>query len=421
MQPRSRLALYGGGILGVIIALYASGVLGELSKSGEQGVNLFAVAIGAIAAAAATAAAIFDSIQNRMAESKKRNLELIQSYDQQLNEILNQEKNLKTKLDCTSYVEQYLNALEQIASLQRKKLFEKDVTDYFENHFSYGIDLWRWYQKNIVKIIPELIGEGQKMGPLWKLPTDIPLGNDDDLQKFFLEKLKQNWIEYYGNKDFPKEFTNQEFGKNLLDYLRNERWKEFRNWCSLKDLSINKKDEILPLLSDFGYIQNEKERLEKKAYKKYRLLPEILYDTFEEIPEEDGLSKDELVGIIREFGNGLSQFVEKEKTPRTQDDCSVYAEQYLDTLEEIASLYRKSIIPRIAADYFENKFSYGRNLWDWYYERILKYSQDLYQSLWNMDDKKIEGDKNIQEQIREDNFKEFATHYQVADKNTHGR
>ena len=45
------------------------------------------------------------------------------------------------------------------------------------------------------------------------------------------------------------------------------------------------------------------------------------------------------------------------------------------------------MIPRRAANYFENKFSYGINLWEWYHERVLNYSDLLWNSLWSMDDK----------------------------------
>jgi len=45
-----------------------------------------------------------------------------------------------------------------------------------------------------------------------------------------------------------------------------------------------------------------------------------------------------------------------------------------DTIDEIASLYRKKLFPKGAIDYFGNRFGYGINLMDWYFKYVLKKS-----------------------------------------------
>ena len=56
---------------------------------------------------------------------------------------------MSTKLDCAIYAEQYLNILEQIASLYHKNLLRSEVAEFFESYFRYGISIWKWYKKNV--------------------------------------------------------------------------------------------------------------------------------------------------------------------------------------------------------------------------------------------------------------------------------
>ena len=106
------------------------------------------IAYGIITGIVATAFGILWTVWQRRNERKKEDLEIIQTYSGQISEIMNEEQNLETKLQCTLYAERYLDILEQLASLYKKNTLRRDVADYFENNFSYGINIWKWYKKN---------------------------------------------------------------------------------------------------------------------------------------------------------------------------------------------------------------------------------------------------------------------------------
>ena len=393
--------------------------------------------IGVIIAALATGVGILFTWQDRKKERDKRTQELIQTYDEELRDITEQEKNLNTKLECSLYVERYLDSVEKIATLSLANNFQGFVTDFFENNFSYAIELWRWYQKNVVQIREEFIGEGQDLGPLWKTAIDFKRDKskyyEELLRARIFKEFKENYMETHkdnpeNKKLFASEFSDKEFKDSIFRYYDNERWREFRTWCNRTKLNSNKKKAILtPFSSNFGVIQSEKEherQLEKSRNSgKYRILPDVLHTQYEEIPEENGLTKGELVEIIRGFAKDLGTITAMEKDLKNDETCALYAEQFLDTLEEIASLYRSDMIPLRAANYFENKFSYGINLWEWYHEKVLNYSGLLWHSLWNMDDinptKKDEKGKINREEStkrKEQNFKEFL--FQILNKST---
>lgn len=319
------------------------------------------VGTAAIGVGIAAVVTVFD----RKSEIKKRTQELIQLYDEELRTIINEEKSLSTKLDCVLYVERFLDTLEKIASLSSDKNFGKAVSDFFENNFSYGIDLWRWYQINVIKIRGDLIGVSLITGPLWELPIKNPrekntLSNiSDEEYNVFLDTYKEfkenDFVKKYLEKNKLPEINESELKKSINEFLGNERWSEFRFWCRTQT------PEISPLQSDFGKILKDVPEDEK-----YQILPDSLNESYDLLPEENGLTKGEFVEIIRGYGNDLGKLTEKERNLKTQVDCAIYAEQYLDTLEQLASLYEKDILPKKAADYFENKFCYGMNLWNWY-------------------------------------------------------
>lgn len=364
------------------------------------------LAVGVGTAAVAVAIAAIVTVSDRRRDIKKRTQELIQLYDEELREISEQEKNLTTKLDCNLYVERYLDTLEKIATLSNDKNFGKSVSDFFDNNFSYGIDLWRWYQKNVVRLSIDIIGIGKSSGPLWCLPhreppkrhilrirkpkKKLPQLTSEDLNDFkeryhktrheaidyefekYLEAhpsaRREEMVENYLKNKLLPELNDKELTISLNKFLEEERWSEFRAWCLL-----NEKHPITALQNDFGIIHQPIIPKEEK----YRILPDSLYDSFDLLPEEDGLSKGEFIQIIQSFSKDLDKLAENEGNLKTKTDCSIYAERYLDTLEEISSLYKQDIIPKKAADYFENKFSLGINLWNWYEKFVdTKQSQD---------------------------------------------
>jgi hypothetical protein len=269
----------------------------------------------------------------------------------------------ETRIDCVLYTERYLDTLEQIASLYKKGALRKNVADYFENHFAYGRNLWNWYAKNVLKFPGDLVELE------WKL--DYKYSADDRWREF------RWWCkEGYNKINEIKAFES--IREKILEFeiskIKDE--KEKNQYAVL--LNFIKKDpdgtdeDAIQYLQDHN-ISKEKIRKLIKDYsreKHYRVLPDVMEDEFDNIPEENGLSKDELIEMIQRFSSEINKITDKERSLQTEIDCSLYAEQYLDTLEQIASLYRKTIIPKRAADYFENKFAYGVNLYEWYQKNV---------------------------------------------------
>ena len=109
------------------------------------------IAGGIITGVFATAFGIGWTVIQRRNEAKREDLEFIQTYGDQLAEINSKEDELSTKLDCALYAENYLDVLEQIATLFQEKLLRKKVAEYFVNNFRYGMNLWIWYKKMLKK------------------------------------------------------------------------------------------------------------------------------------------------------------------------------------------------------------------------------------------------------------------------------
>lgn len=297
-------------------------------------------------------------------ESKKRTHEIIQSYSTKITEITNKENNLKTKQDCALYAEQYLDTMEEISTLAlagnfRKGMFNKSyehVTDYFNNNFAYGYDLWWWYHRYIHGFDDDM------QNRLWTVPKlDEP--ENANLDEIYtpqeIDALKLNPTDEYEALGALKSFH------------KDDRWPDFRRLCNER--------KITEFIYNYKGIDGKDD-----SKKNWRVLPDLMYYEYDKIPDEDGLTKAEYVEILREFANDLSNFVEKEKDLDNNDDYEVYAEQYLETLEQIATLYRHGVLPTKESSYFENKFAYGHNIWDWYHLVVLKFSKNFADALWEL-------------------------------------
>jgi len=237
----------------------------------------------------------FDDIPDENGMSKYEVVETIQKFGEILNNITNKEKNLYSKLDCSLYAEQYLDTLEQVATLYRKRVIPRKAADYFENKFAYGINLLEWYNN-------------------------------------------------YVNPDDGKNNSS----KATPDDDKENRWSDFIWFCQGADSAKNKitkfEDSLNPLPDTMKY---------------YKILP-----------EEEGLKPNEVLEIMRSYSKQLTDLSSKETKLQTQIDCSVYAEQYLDTLEEIAYLFNRQNLATDAVTYFENNFAYGRTLKEWYTQAV---------------------------------------------------
>ena len=119
---------------------------GDICTSLDEGfTDTHGIIIGIFIAAGATVSGIFLTVIDRRKQDRNRLQELIKLYSDEIREITNQESHLDTKQACSLYVEQYLDTLEQIATLKEQKVIKDGAIDYFNNNFAYGIDLWWWH------------------------------------------------------------------------------------------------------------------------------------------------------------------------------------------------------------------------------------------------------------------------------------
>ncbi|KAF6247392.1 hypothetical protein C6990_02690 [Nitrosopumilus sp. b3] len=241
--------------------------------------------------------------------SKFELLQIIQEYGLRINNIKNLERKLNSQLDCSLYAEQYLDTLEEVASLHRKRLIPQKVIDYFKNNFAYGINLINWYFK------------------------------------FVLEK------KYNGNDDFVTFDPKVKISSSELEFETNNidsRWVNFKWFC--RGGESRKK-----VIESFHDCVNDK----------FITLPDSMYE-YNYLPPEEGINPDKVLEIMREYSVQLTELSDKETKLKTQIDCSVYVEQYLDILEQIAYLFNNKALTTDVPTYFENNFAYGLTLKSWY-------------------------------------------------------
>ncbi|MDH3611265.1 MAG: hypothetical protein OEM79_05830 [Nitrosopumilus sp.] len=167
------------------------------------------IALGIVAGLVVTGFGIFWTIKTRSDEKKREDLDLIQNYGNKLSEINQEEQNLETQLDCSLYAERYLDTLDQIASLLYKELLRREVADYFENHFKYGMNLWFWYKENLEKL------------PRYEL-------NDEFVKEPI--PLFEEWRKKANNKGKDKNEYFKERKESEAD-----RWFYFRWWCNQEE------------------------------------------------------------------------------------------------------------------------------------------------------------------------------------------
>ena len=70
--------------------------------------------------------------------------------------------------------------------------------------------------------------------------------------------------------------------------------------------------------------------------------------------------------LLRGFHEDLTTRLNKNSVLKTTEDCQRYANDYLNTVDEIAFLDLNGKIPQGIAKYLGRFFSYGLNIIDWY-------------------------------------------------------
>jgi hypothetical protein len=70
--------------------------------------------------------------------------------------------------------------------------------------------------------------------------------------------------------------------------------------------------------------------------------------------------------LLRGFQEDLTTRLDKNSVLKTTEDCQRYANDYLNTVDEIAFLDINGKIPQGIAKYLERFFAYGLNIIDWF-------------------------------------------------------
>jgi hypothetical protein len=91
-------------------------------------------------------------------------IELVKGYSEQITNMKEKERGLKTKKDCEIYALNYVDLMDQIAFLYLKNMFPSDLAKYFENEFAYALTMIKWLNNNkiIDKYSEVSIGDGEK-------------------------------------------------------------------------------------------------------------------------------------------------------------------------------------------------------------------------------------------------------------------
>ena len=374
----------------------------------------FWVGVGIVAGIILSWWAIRNAAKERKDQINKENLEIIQNYGNQISEIVKGEKELDTKLDCALYAEQYLDTLEQIATLHEKNILRDEVTDYFYPRFRYGINLWTWYKLNVEKIPDYELKKIEEIDPLdesklddsdrwyeftrWCIRGELKPFNSQVMSKIIEDRLKilNEKIKNTNQNEKLKLQIRETFLKQLEGKLKENEEKGI-HWLEEGDIrSIFDNNEDFAKLDILDFVRKYSKDAENK------ILPDLMENEYEDIPDENGLSKFEILESIQKFSDKIIEIKNLERKLHSKLDCIVYAEQYLDTMDQIASLYRKRLFPKDAVSYFENYFGYGINLMNWYYKFVLKGKIKEFDS-----DEKITQQELDDESEREDRWIDF--------------
>ncbi|MFB5647421.1 MAG: hypothetical protein ACE5RO_04700, partial [Candidatus Nitrosomaritimum yanchengensis] len=74
--------------------------------------------------------------------------------------------------------------------------------------------------------------------------------------------------------------------------------------------------------------------------------------------------------LLRGFHEDLTNRLNKNTVLKTTEDCQRYANDYLNTVDEIAYLELNGKIPSHIATYLKRFFAYGLMIVDWYNEMV---------------------------------------------------
>ena len=74
--------------------------------------------------------------------------------------------------------------------------------------------------------------------------------------------------------------------------------------------------------------------------------------------------------LLRGFHEDLTNRLNKNSVLKTTEDCMRYANDYLNTVDEIAYLDINRKVPHFVVNYLKRFFAYGLRIIDWYNEMV---------------------------------------------------
>jgi len=86
--------------------------------------------------------------------------------------------------------------------------------------------------------------------------------------------------------------------------------------------------------------------------------------------------------LLRGFHEDLTNRLNKNSVLKTTEDCMRYANDYLNTIDEIAYLEIQNKIPSFVADYLKRFFAYGIIIIDWYNAMIGEDFREIAKKNW---------------------------------------
>jgi hypothetical protein len=86
--------------------------------------------------------------------------------------------------------------------------------------------------------------------------------------------------------------------------------------------------------------------------------------------------------LLRGFHEDLTNRLNKNSVLKTTEDCMRYANDYLNTIDEIAYLEIQNKIPHFVADYLKRFFAYGIIIIDWYNEMVGEDFREIARKNW---------------------------------------
>jgi len=158
--------------------------------------------LGVIATAGGIAVSIVFSAWENRREDQTRFLQLVKDYSKELKELTNEERTLKTQLDCETYAINYLDLMDQIAYLYNQKKIPKKVGHYFDNYFAYALTILEWVNKHKIRTLQDPKKEDEwsdlvewtKRRDKEKAETDDKKAKFEGFDKEYLPEPMKNYL-----------------------------------------------------------------------------------------------------------------------------------------------------------------------------------------------------------------------------------